>query len=79
MKLSVIDHLPWLISCISMYVMWQIGNQKHNAFLIGLVNQILWFWWQYEIKAWGLMPLWSVMCIIYTRNYFKWKKLNKNN
>jgi len=73
-NVSVATHLPWVISCISIYVMWQVGNLKRHAWIVGLCNQTLWFWWQYEVKAWGLMPLWTVMVYIYARNYLRWSK-----
>lgn len=38
-NVSVATHLPWVISCISIYVMWQVGNLKRHArWIIMLVN-----------------------------------------
>lgn len=72
--LTIKDHLPWLISAISIYVMWQVGNKNPRGWIIGLCNQVLWFLWQYEGRVWGLMPLWAVMCFIYARNYLRWRR-----
>lgn len=67
-------YLPWLLSVITIYTMWQAGNKNKWTWAIGGANQLLWFTWILSASAWGLLPMNIAMCIIYARNHFKWAK-----
>lgn len=49
------------------------GNKKRGAWLVGLVNQLLWLVWIVLSAAWGLLPMNIALWIVYFRNYLKWK------
>ena len=67
-------YLPWLLSAITIYTMWQAGNKNRFTWLIGGLNQFLWFAWIVSISAWGLLPMNLAMVVIYARNHFKWNR-----
>ena len=74
MKTEIIKYLPWLLSAITIYSMLLAGNKKRGAWLVGLVNQLLWLVWIVLGGAWGLLPMNVALWVVYSRNYFKWAK-----
>ena len=73
MKEIITIYLPYLLSAITIYSMLLAGNKRKGAWLVGLVNQLLWLVWIFTTKAWGLLPMNIALWIVYTRNYIKWK------
>jgi len=73
MKQEIIKYLPYLLSAITIYSMLLAGNKKRGAWLVGLLNQLLWLVWIYLTKTWGLVPMNIALWIVYGRNYLKWK------
>lgn len=72
MKQIITTYLPYILSVITIYTMFLAGDKKKKAWLVGLVNQILWFTWIIVSGTWGLIPMTIAMCVVYTRNYLKW-------
>jgi hypothetical protein len=66
--------LPWLMSAITIYTMVLAGNKDTKAWVIGLVNQILWATFIWLTAAWGLIPMNIAMVIVYYRNATKWHR-----
>lgn len=66
--------LPWIISTITITSMWMAGNKDPKAWVLGLVNQILWFihlvWY---LGQWGLLPISVCLTFVYTRNLLRWR------
>ena len=73
MTLLVIKYLPYLLSAITIYSMLLAGNKRRGAWIVGLVNQLLWLVWIYLSGAWGLLPMNLALWVVYSRNYLKWK------
>ena len=73
MKTEIIKYLPYVMSAVTIYTMFLAGDKKKKAWLVGLLNQVLWFTWIIVSATWGLLPMTIAMCIVYVRNYFKWK------
>ena len=74
MKTIIIQYLPWLLSAITLYMMFLAGNKSKYAWLIGLINQALWLIWIVASSAWGLLPMNIGLWVVYTRNHLKWNK-----
>lgn len=72
MKQLIITYLPYLLSAITIYSMLLAGNKKRGAWLVGLVNQLLWLVWIFLTQAWGLLPMNIALWVVYGRNYLKW-------
>ena len=73
MKHQIIKYLPYLLSAITAYSMLLAGNKKRGAWVVGLLNQLLWLVWIVISGTWGLLPMNVVLWVIYGRNYLKWK------
>jgi len=73
-KTFVFDYLPWLISIITLWMMYLAGNKNRGAWTVGIICQALWSWWLIETKAWGLAPLTLGMWAIVITNYVKWRE-----
>ena len=69
----IIKYLPYILSAITAYTMLLAGNKKAGAWLVGLLNQVLWLTWIIVSGTWGLLPMCVVRVIVYIRNYLKWK------
>jgi len=74
MKQEIIKYLPYLLSAITAYSMLLAGNKKRGAWVLALVNQLLWLVWIFLSNTWGLLPMNIVLWIVYSRNYIKWNK-----
>lgn len=67
------DHLPWLLSAITIWMTLLAGNKHKSAWVVGLINQALWLVWIIASETWGLLPLTVALSIVYVRNYVKWR------
>jgi hypothetical protein len=71
---SIEQHLPWLLSAITIWTMFLAGDKRRNTWLVGLGNQALWLVWIIAAEAWGLLPMNAALWIVYARNHLKWRK-----
>lgn len=69
---AIVRYLPWLLSAITIYTMVLAGNKRRGAWIVGLVNQLLWLLWIVLAGAWGLLPMNVALWVVYARNYLKW-------
>lgn len=65
--------LPLVTSSVTVYNMYLAGNKDHRAWILGLLNQILWLAFIISFGAWGLLPLTIALTFMYARNLRKWK------
>ena len=72
MKHIITIYLPYLLSIITIYSMLLAGNKKKGAWVVGLVNQLLWLIWIFTTSAFGLLPMNIALWVVYARNYIKW-------
>lgn len=61
-------------SALTLYGMWLAGSHRWQGWLVGLVNQVLWFAFIVAFGAWGLLPLNLALVVIYSRNIVKWRR-----
>ena len=66
--------LPWVLSAMTITVMWLAGNKNPLAWRLSLVNQCLWLWWIVATAAWGLLPMNLAMFVVAGRNLRRWKE-----
>lgn len=66
--------LPLVLSVVTVFQMWQVGNLKVWAWGLGLANQALWLIFIVVFEAWGLLPLCAFLIFTYSRNLLKWKR-----
>lgn len=64
--------MPWLLSAITLYITWMQGNKHKSSWLLGILNQVLWFTWIVASRSWGLLPMNLMLAVLYVRNHFKW-------
>lgn len=70
-------YIPWILSVWVVAQMWLAGNQDIRCWYVGIAGQVLWLYFDYQVEAWGLMPLAIFLTFIYVRNIIKWNKLKK--
>lgn len=68
----VSTYLPWLLSGITIYMNVLAGNRYRNAWLIGLLGQLLWLLWICATRNFGFLPMNIALWIVYGRNHLKW-------
>lgn len=73
MSIRWIEVLPWVLSAITIYQSYLVGNKDVRGWVLSLVNQVLWFVWVIGSGTWGFLPLNIALTAIYIRNYRKWK------
>ena len=71
---SIVFWMPWLLSAITIWMTLLAGNKHPKAWLVGLVNQLLWLIWIVASASWGLIPMNVALWVVYSRNHFKWQK-----
>lgn len=65
--------IPYILSAITIYMMFLAGKKNKYTWLVGLANQFLWLIWIIIIQSWGLLPMNIALWVVYTRNHLKWK------
>lgn len=66
--------VAYVLSAITLVTMWQAGNRRWWAWLLGLVNQGLWFTTIVLFGVWGLLPLTVALTFVYARNLLRWRR-----
>lgn len=76
MSAAIRDYLPWLMSCVTLWMTWLAGDKHPLAWAVGLGNQALWSIWIVTMggAAWGLLPMNIGMWALYARNHVKWSR-----
>lgn len=72
--MTIAEHLPWVLSAITIWMSIQAGNKRLSAWAIGLFGQVLWLVWIINGHAWGFLPLNIALWVIYIRNYMLWRR-----
>lgn len=57
----------------TLFGMFLVGNKDWRGWVVGLVNQALWFAFVVAFNAWGLLPLSVTLTVIYARNLLRWR------
>lgn len=65
--------MTWVLSALTITVMWLAGSKRRAAWSISLVNQCLWLGWILHEKHWGLLPMNAAMFVIAGRNWWLWR------
>lgn len=58
----------------TLVTMWLTGNKKWYGWAVGLANQVVWLTFILVFAAYGLLPLFVALVVIYSRNLIKWKR-----
>jgi membrane protein implicated in regulation of membrane protease activity len=66
------DVLPWLLSIVTVTIMWLAGSKNPTAWVLGLAAQAGWIAFALLFEAWGLLPLSFVLIVVYARNLRRW-------
>jgi hypothetical protein len=62
---------PWLLSAMTIWMMWLAGTGGIKAWVVGLVSQIFWLVWIIKERNWGLLPMNLALWVVYIRNLLK--------
>lgn len=65
-------YLPYVLSCITIYTAVLAGDKNRFTWVLGGLNQVLWFVWIYFTESWGFLPMNVVLTAVYLRNHVKW-------
>jgi hypothetical protein len=66
--------MTYLLSALSIFVLWGVGNKWKWIWAVGILSQIIWFIFIYQTKLYGLIPMHVVYLCLYTINLIKWTK-----
>lgn len=64
--------IPFVLSAVTLYSLFIVGDKNAHGWLISLCNQALWLVWIILIGAWGLLPMNVGMWYVSYRNWRKW-------
>jgi hypothetical protein len=67
--------LQWALSLISVAVLWLMGNGSKYGPLVGLLGQLLWIYYVWHTRQWGLMPGVVMFTVVHGRNYVHMRKV----
>lgn len=68
------ETIPWLISLLSILMLWQMGNGSAWGPRLGLATSLLWVVYASYTRQWGLLPRIVVVGMVHTRNMLKWRR-----
>lgn len=67
--------MDWVLSAISMIMLWMMGNKNRYAPVVGIFAQILWIYYAISLGQYGLLIGTIGYLIIHIRNTVKWNKV----
>jgi hypothetical protein len=70
----LVDHLPWLLSAITIWMTVLAGNKHPSAWALALVGQAGWLVWIVASANWGFLPMNLALWIVYARNHLRWTR-----
>lgn len=70
--------LPWIMSAITVLVMWQAGSGWRYTWVLSLGNQALWLAWIVSTRTWGFLPMNLAMWVVSIRNHMRARRLRLN-
>jgi len=70
--------VSWLLSCMTLYVVYALGNKWYHAWWVSFGNQFVWAIYALtrEPIEWGLLPLCVGLAILNFRGAWKWRENN---
>lgn len=66
--------MDWILSFISMIMLWFMGNKNKYAPFLGIIGQMLWIYYAASLKQYGLLVGTIGYLIIHVRNAYKWNE-----
>lgn len=66
--------MSWLISILSILMLWQMGNGNKWGPRLGLATSLLWVVYALQLRQYGLLPGVVVVGAVHFRNMVKWRK-----
>jgi len=64
--------MTYIMSVLSIAMIYLMGNRWKYAPIVGLINQTLWIYYTISKQEWGLAPMVIAYTVIHARNSFKW-------
>ena len=74
MNTELVTLLTWLLSIMSVAMLWLMGNKSRWGPILGLVNQAAWIIYEVITHQWGLMAGTLCYTVVHIRNIIKWSK-----
>lgn len=71
--MTVEQHLPWLLSAVTVLMTLLAGSKHPSAWAFGLLVQALWLLWIARTGQWGFLPMNLVLWAVYLRNHLLWR------
>ena len=68
----IVVYLPWALSAATVLTMWMLANKRREGFLVGLGSQPVWLVLDWQVEAYGLMPLALILGYIYVKGWVRW-------
>lgn len=66
--------IPLALSANTIALMWLVGDRRTLGWVLGVCGQAVWFVFIVVFDAWGLLPLATVLTVVYARNLLKWRR-----
>ncbi len=66
--------MDWLLSGISILMLWLMGNKSKWGPIVGIVAQVLWLIYVLRIEQYGLLLGVVAYAVVHARNLYKWSR-----
>jgi len=73
-KSLIVVYLPYLISVLTLYTVKITGDKNKNAWVMTMLNQLLWLFWIFISDNKGFIILNLGIIYFSVINHYKWKK-----
>jgi hypothetical protein len=70
--------MDWILSALSMAMLWMMGNKNRFAPLVGIFAQLLWIYYVISTAQYGLIVGVIGYLVIHIRNAAKWNSAKDN-
>lgn len=79
MDLIISQYMSWILSLVSVTMLWLMGNKSKYGPMVGFAGQILWAYYAIILKQYGLLVGVFAFAIVHLRNGYLWMKNDKSN
>lgn len=79
MREAITNHLPWLMSAVTIVAIELQGRKWPRSWSLSLVGQVFWFTWIAASRQWGFLPMAAVLSLQYARNHWRWVRESRRD
>lgn len=68
----ILRKLDWVGNIFLILGMWLVGDKIREAFIFAFIGELLWTYYAWKKKEYGLVFICIIFAILAARNWYRW-------